>query len=51
MTGNQNISGHFNFRGDVYVRGDFNARIINDIDPTNIIPLNSKSSISGKINV
>ncbi|KAF3425333.1 hypothetical protein E2986_03027 [Frieseomelitta varia] len=47
MTGNQNISGHFNFRGHVYVRGDFNARIINDIDPTNIIPLNSKSSING----
>ncbi|CAD1475888.1 unnamed protein product, partial [Heterotrigona itama] len=48
MTGDQNISGHFNFRGHVYVRGDFDARIINDIDPTSIIPLNSKSSISGK---
>ena len=48
MTGDQEISGHFNFRGNVHVRQNFNAHIINGIDPKSFIPLNSKGSINGK---
>ncbi|XP_076477923.1 female sterile (1) Nasrat isoform X2 [Bombus vancouverensis nearcticus] len=47
MTGDQKISGHFNFRGNVHVRQNFNAHIINGIDPKSFIPLNSKGSING----
>ncbi|KOC67832.1 hypothetical protein WH47_12162 [Habropoda laboriosa] len=45
--GSQNITGNFNFPGHVHIRRDFNPRLINGIDPTRFIPLNSKSSISG----
>nr|XP_031838334.1 uncharacterized protein LOC116429477 [Nomia melanderi] len=46
-TGNQNITGHINFKGHVHTRRDFNARFINGIDPTRVIPLNSKSTLEG----
>ncbi|CAK9817947.1 hypothetical protein ANTQUA_LOCUS9611 [Anthophora quadrimaculata] len=47
MTGIQNITGNFNFRGHVHIRRDFNPQLINGIDPTRFIPLNAKSSIIG----
>ncbi|XP_076763161.1 female sterile (1) Nasrat [Xylocopa sonorina] len=47
LHGNQNITGHFNFHGDVQIRRNFNARLINGIDSTKFIPLNSKSPIIG----
>nr|XP_033339168.1 uncharacterized protein LOC117227773 isoform X1 [Megalopta genalis]XP_033339169.1 uncharacterized protein LOC117227773 isoform X2 [Megalopta genalis] len=46
-TGSQNITGHFNFTGQVRIRRNFNARLINGIDPTRTIPLNSNSTLTG----
>lgn len=48
MTGDQDITGHFNFRGNVHVHHDFNPRSINGIDTAMFIPLNSRSPIVGK---
>lgn len=48
MTGNQNITGHIKFLGHVHVRRDFNARLMNGIDPTMMVPLNSKSALTGE---
>ncbi|XP_078052187.1 female sterile (1) Nasrat [Augochlora pura] len=45
--GSQNITGHFNFTGQVRIRRQFNARLINGIDPTRTIPLNSNSTLKG----
>ncbi|OAD53575.1 hypothetical protein WN48_09737 [Eufriesea mexicana] len=47
MTGDQDITGHFNFRGKVHIHHDFNPRFINGIDTTTFIPLNSRSPIVG----
>ncbi|CAL7939823.1 unnamed protein product [Xylocopa violacea] len=47
LSGNQNITGHFNFHGHVHIRRNFNARLINGIDPTRFISLSSKSPIIG----
>ncbi|XP_076237942.1 female sterile (1) Nasrat [Calliopsis andreniformis] len=47
LSGEQNITGQINFRGHVNVRRDFNAFSINGIDPKRIIPLNSKTTLTG----
>nr|XP_034171205.1 uncharacterized protein LOC117600218 [Osmia lignaria] len=47
VNGNQNITGHFNFHGHVHMQHDFNAHLINGIDPTRMISLKSKSKIIG----
>ncbi|XP_076621665.1 female sterile (1) Nasrat [Colletes latitarsis] len=47
--GNQNITGHINFHGHVHAGRNFNARLLNGIDPTRMIPLNSKSKFIGNL--
>ncbi|XP_017877319.1 uncharacterized protein LOC108623376 [Ceratina calcarata] len=46
LTGDQTITGNFNFYGNVVAR-DFKARLINGIDPTRFIPLNTTKPIIG----
>ncbi|XP_053973610.1 uncharacterized protein LOC128873789 [Hylaeus volcanicus] len=47
VLGNQSITGHINFHGHVHTRRNFNAHLLNGIDPTRIISLNSKSNLTG----
>ncbi|XP_076659708.1 female sterile (1) Nasrat [Halictus rubicundus] len=46
-TGIQNITGHINFTGPVRIRRNFNARLINGVDPTRIVPLYANSTLTG----